>query len=50
MVELFGIKKLKNVNKIVLNNLEIEQKIEYENNEYSLYLIKYKLIKMISEF
>ena len=50
IVELFGKEKLKKTNKIILNNLEIEEKEEYENNEYDLYLAKYKLIKMIKDF
>ena len=49
IVELFG-KKLKNTNKIILNNLEIEEKEEHKLNEYDLYLAKYKLIKMIKDF
>lgn len=50
IVELFGKEKLNKLNKIILNNLEIEEKIECELNEYDLYLAKYKLIKMIKEF
>lgn len=47
IIELFSLKKLNNVNRIILNNLEIEEKIEYENNEYDLYYAKYKLINFI---
>ena len=50
IVELFGKEKLKKTNKIILNNLEIEEKIENEINEYDLYLAKYKIIKMIKGF
>lgn len=50
IIEEFGKEKLKKTNKIILNNLEIEEKEEYENNEYDVYLTKYKLIKMIKEF
>ena len=32
MVDLFGKEKLKNVNKIILNNLEIEEIYEYKEN------------------
>ena len=49
IIEIFGKDKLKNVNKILLNNLDIEEKEEYENNEYDLYYIKYKLIKFLKE-
>lgn len=49
IIEMFGKDKLKNVNKILLNNLDIEEKEEYENNEYDLYYIKYKLIKFLKE-
>ena len=49
IVELFGKEKLNKVNKIILNNLEIEEKEEHKLNEYDLYLAKYKLIKMIKE-
>ena len=49
IVELFSSDKLTKVNKIILNNLDIEDIIEYEDNEYDLIYIKYKLIKMIKE-
>ena len=49
IVELFNSDKLTKVNKIILNNLDIEDIIEYEDNEYDLIYIKYKLIKMIKE-
>lgn len=39
-----NIKNLNNINYIVLNNLEIEIKKEYENNNYLYYYTKYKLI------
>lgn len=38
-------RKLIKINKIILNNLEIEEKEEYELNEDDLYYTKYKLIK-----
>ena len=48
IIEIFSIDKLNRVNKIVLNNLEIERKEEYLNNEYDLYYIKMKLIKFLN--
>ncbi|MBQ8901559.1 MAG: hypothetical protein IJY87_00640 [Bacilli bacterium] len=50
IAELFGKGKLKKTNKMILNNLEIEEKEEHGLNEYDLYLAKYKLIKMIKDF
>ena len=50
MINLFEIDKLKKVNKIILSNLDIDEKEEYKNNEYDLYLAKYKLIKMVKNF
>ena len=44
-----GKDKLKCVNKIILNNLDIEEKEEYDNNKYYLYYIKIKLINLIKE-
>lgn len=40
-------KNINNINYIVLNNLEIEIKKEYENNNYLYYYTKYKLIKLL---
>ena len=45
----FGVKKLNKVNKIILNNLDIEKEEIYKNNEYDLFYIKYKLIKLVKE-
>ena len=50
IIEIFGIDKLNRVNKIVLNNLEIEIKEEYQNNEYDLYYTKMKLINFLNNF
>ena len=47
MVDLFGKEKLKNVNKIILNNLEIEETYECEDNLYEIYYEKYMLIKSV---
>lgn len=38
---------LKNVNKILLNNLNIEDKEEYTNNLYDIYYIKAKIINWL---
>jgi len=40
----FGIK---DVNTIYLNNLEIEEKYEYENNKYNEIYLKVKIIEML---
>ena len=42
-----NIKNFNNINYIVLNNLEIEIKKEYENNNYLYYYTKYKLINLL---
>lgn len=42
-----NIKNLNNINYIVLDNLEIEIKKEYENNNYLYYYTKYKLINLL---
>lgn len=47
IVETFGIDKLNKVNKIILNNLDIEKIEEYEFNEYDLYYVKCKIIDML---
>ena len=40
-------KNINNINYIVLNNLEIEIKKEYQNNNYLNYYTKYKLINLL---
>ena len=47
IVDYFKIKNIKNVNKIILNNLDIEEIINYDNNLYNIYYIKIKLIKWL---
>lgn len=49
IVETFGIKKLKNVNKLLLDNLDIKILEEYDNNSYENYYLKVKLIEIIKE-
>ena len=49
IIEFFSIKRLRNVNKIILNNLDIEEKEEHKNNEYNSFYIKYKLINVLME-
>ncbi len=40
IVDTFGIKKLKNVNKLLLDNLDIKILEEYDNNSYEDYYLK----------
>lgn len=49
IVDIFGIDNLKNVNKLILDNLDIVKKEEYENNKYDIYYLKIKLIDLIDE-
>lgn len=44
IIHYFGIK---DVNAIYLNNLEIEEKYEYENNKYNELYLKVKIIEML---
>lgn len=45
IIEYFKLDKLKYVNKIILNNLDIEEINSYDNNLYNIYYIKIKIIK-----
>ena len=47
IVEYFKLEKLKYENKIILNNLDIEEIENYGNNLYNIYYIKIKLIKWL---
>ncbi len=49
MVNTFGIKVLKNVNKLLLDNLDIKLLEEYDNNFYENYYLKIKLIEIIKD-
>ena len=44
IINYFGIK---DVNTIYLNNLEIEEKYEYENNKYNELYLKVKIIEIL---
>ncbi len=44
IIHYFGIK---DVNAIYLNNLEIEEKFEYENNKYNELYLKVKIMEML---
>lgn len=49
IVDKFGLKKLKNVNKLLLDNLDIKILEEYDNNSYEDYYLKIRLIEIIKE-
>lgn len=49
IVDTFGLKKLKNINKLLLDNLDIKILEEYDNNSYEDYYLKIKLIGIIKE-
>ena len=49
IVDTFGLKKIKNVNKLLLDNLDIKILEEYDNNQYIDYCLKVKLIEMLKE-
>ena len=49
IVDTFGIKKLKNINKLLLDNLDIKILEEYDNNSYEDYYLKIRLIEIIKE-
>lgn len=47
IIDLFGMENLKNVNKIVIDNLNIIEKEEYVDNEYELFAVKMKLVHVV---
>ena len=49
IVDTFGYSNLKNVNKLVLDNLAILKIEEYDNNLYEEYYLKTRLINMIEK-
>lgn len=49
IVDMFGIDNLKNVNKLILDSLDIVKKEEYENNKYDIYYLKIRLIDLLNE-
>lgn len=49
IVDTFGLKKLKNVNKLLLDNLDIKILEEYDNNSYEDYYLKIRLIEIMKE-
>lgn len=49
IVDTFGLKKIKKVNKLLLDNLDIKILEEYDNNQYIDYCLKVKLIEMLKE-
>ena len=49
IIDTFGLKKLKNVNKLLLDNLDIKILEEYDNNSYEDYYLKIRLIEIIKE-
>ena len=48
IVNTFGLKKLKNVNKLLLDNLDIKILEEYDNNLYEKHYIKIKLLEIVN--
>ncbi len=49
IIDIFGLKKLENVNKIIIDNLDIVKIEKYHNNEYNLYYKKTELIEVLKE-
>ena len=49
IVDTFGLKKLKNVNKLLLDNLDIKILEEYDENLYEDYYLKIRLIEIIKK-
>ena len=49
IVDTFGFKKIRNVNKLLLDNLDIKILEEYDENLYEDYYLKIRLIEIIKE-
>ena len=49
ILDIFPLDKIKNINILTIDNLEIIDKKECKNNEYELYLGKAKLINLLNE-
>ncbi len=49
ITNIFNEEDLKNTNKLILNNLNIEEKFEYKNNNYQELLKKAILIRVLKE-
>ena len=49
IVDNFGYLNLKSVNKLILDNLAILKKEEYDNNLYKEYYLKTRLIDIVKE-
>lgn len=47
IIDIFGIKSIKNTNTIILNNLDIEKIDIYDNNQYDNYYFKSQIIKYL---
>ena len=48
IVDTFGLKKIKKVNKLLLDNLDIKILEEYDNNLYEKHYIKIKLLEIVN--
>ena len=49
-IKIFNINELNTLNKKILNNLDIEEKLEYKNNLYDIYYVKTKLINILNKY
>ncbi len=50
IIDIFGLNNIKEVNQIILNNLDIESINEYENNRYLIYYTKARLISVLNKY
>jgi hypothetical protein len=49
IIDIFGLNHIKEVNQIILNNLDIESINEYENNRYLIYYTNARLISVLNK-